>query len=151
VEDSNQNRAADPAARVLALDLGKKRIGLAVSDPLGITAQGLDTLQRSGIRADLAELAGIISEKGVSLILMGKPLHMSGHEGRQAEYTRDFAERLGRATGVPVEFRDERLTTVQAERVLREGGVHLREDRARSIDRLSAVLLLQDYLDSRRI
>ena len=93
----------------------------------------------------------IISEKGVSLILMGKPLHMSGHEGRQAEYTRDFAERLVRVTGVPVEFRDERLTTVQAERVLREGGVHLREERVRSIDRLSAVLLLQDYLDSRRI
>lgn len=137
--------------RILALDLGRKRIGLALSDELGITAQGLETLQRASMRADLAELAGLISEKGVSLILMGKPLHMSGHEGRQAEYTRDFAERLGKATGVPVEFRDERLTTVQAERVLREGGVRLREDRARSVDRLSAVLLLQDYLDSRRI
>ena len=75
----------------------------------------------------------------------------SGHEGRQVEYTRDFAERLGKATGLPVEFRDERLTTVQAERVLREGGVHLREDRARSVDMLSAVLLLQDYLDSRTL
>ena len=148
MEDSNRNRSAD---RVLALDLGKKRIGLALSDPLGITAQGLRTLQRASIRADLAELAELISEKGVSLILMGKPLHMSGHEGRQTEYTRDFAERLGRATGVPVEFRDERLTTVQAERVLREGGVHLREERVRSVDMLSAVLLLQDYLDSRRL
>ena len=148
MEDSNRNRSAD---RVLALDLGKKRIGLALSDPLGSTAQGLRTLQRASIRADLAELAELISEKGVSLILMGKPLHMSGHEGRQTEYTRDFAERLGRATGVPVEFRDERLTTVQAERVLREGGVHLREERVRSVDMLSAVLLLQDYLDSRRL
>ena len=146
--DGNQNTTE---SRVLALDLGRKRIGLALSDELGITAQGLETLQRASIRADLAELAGLITEKGVALILMGKPLHMSGHEGRQAEYTRDFAERLGKATGVPVEFRDERLTTVQAERVLREGGVRLREDRARSVDRLSAVLLLQDYLDSRRI
>jgi putative Holliday junction resolvase len=145
VEDSNQNRAA----RILALDLGKKRIGLALSDPLGITAQGLETLQRGNIRADLAELAGIISENGVSLVLMGKPLHMSGRESRQSEYTRDFAERLGKATGVPVEYRDERLTTVQAERVLREGGAQLRSERVRFIDRLSAVLLLQDYLDSR--
>jgi putative Holliday junction resolvase len=148
VGDGNRNTTE---SRVLALDLGRKRIGLALSDELGITAQGLETLQRASIRADLAELAGLITEKGVALILMGKPLHMSGHEGRQAEYTRDFAERLGKATGVPVEFRDERLTTVQAERVLREGGVRLREDRARSVDRLSAVLLLQDYLDSRRI
>lgn len=148
MDDGNRKRSG---ARILALDLGRKRIGLALSDELGITAQGLETLQRVSIRTDLAELAGLISEKGVALILMGKPLHMSGHEGRQAEYTRDFAERLGKATGVPVEFRDERLTTVQAERVLREGGVRLREDRARSVDRLSAVLLLQDYLDSRRI
>ncbi|HTP85802.1 MAG TPA: Holliday junction resolvase RuvX [Bryobacteraceae bacterium] len=148
MEDSNRK---NPVPRVLALDLGKKRIGLAVSDELGITAQGLDTLERANIRADLALLAGIVSEKGVSLILMGKPLHMSGQESRQVQYTREFAERLARVTGVPVEFRDERLTTVQAERVLREGGIRLREDRARSVDRLSAVLLLQDYLDSRRI
>ena len=148
MDDSNPNT---PVIRVLALDLGKRRIGLALSDELGITAQGLATLHRASMRADLAELAAIISEKGVSLILMGKPLHMRGHEGRQVEYTRDFAERLGKATGLPVEFRDERLTTVQAERVLREGGVHLREDRARSVDMLSAVLLLQDYLDSRTL
>ena len=147
MEDGNRNHAT----RVLALDLGKKRIGLALSDPLGITAQGLETLQRGNIRADLSELAAIVRRHGVSLVLMGKPLHMSGEESRQVEYTRDFAARLAKATGVPVEFRDERLTTVQAERVLREGGVHMREDRARSIDRLSAVLLLQDYLDSRRI
>jgi len=148
VEEGNRNRGP---SRILALDLGKKRIGLAISDPLGITAQGLDTMERANIRADVAELAGLIATKGVSLILMGNPLHMSGQEGRQAAWTRDFAGRLNRATGVPVEFRDERLTTVQAERVLREGGVRLREDRARSVDRLSAVLLLQDYLDSRRV
>jgi len=148
VEEGNRNNGP---TRVLALDLGKKRIGLAISDPLGVTAQGLDTLERANIRADVAELAGLIAAKDVSLILMGKPLHMSGQEGRQAAWARDFAGRLNQATGVPVEFRDERLTTVQAERVLREGGVRLRKDRARSVDRLSAVLLLQDYLDSRHV
>jgi len=148
VEEGNRNHGS---TRILALDLGKKRIGLAISDPLGVTAQGLDTLERANIRADVARLAGLIADKGVALILMGNPLHMSGQEGRQASWTRDFAERLSGAAGIPVEFRDERLTTVQAERVLREGGVRLREDRARSVDRLSAVLLLQDYLDSRRV
>src|SRR5215472_11772092 len=109
--------------RVLALDLGKRRIGLAVSDELGITAQGLETLERTNIRADLEQLTRLIREKNVTLILMGHPLHMSGQEGSQAEYTRDFAERLGKASGLPVEFWDERLTTVEAQRVLREGGV----------------------------
>ena len=151
MEDSNPYDAPGPANRILALDLGKRRIGLALSDPLGFTAQGLETVERASIRSDLAELAGIISRHDVSLILMGNPLHMSGRQSRQAEYAREFADRLNEATGVPVEFRDERLTTVQAERVLREGGVHLRKQRAKSIDRLSAVILLQDYLDSRRL
>ncbi len=146
--DGNRNI---PVARILALDLGKSRIGLAVSDELGITAQGLETLQRASMRADLAELAGIISEKGVSLILMGKPLHMKRTRGPAGGIHARFRGAAGQSHWVPVEFRDERLTTVQAERVLREGGVHLRADRAKSVDMLSAVLLLQDYLDSRRI
>lgn len=135
--------------RVLALDFGKRRIGLAVSDELGITAQGLETLQRTNIREDLARLAQLISQKGVSLILMGNPLHMSGREGRQAEYTRDFAERLTAATGVPVEYWDERLTSVQAERVLRESGISIQK-RARAVDQLAAVILLESFLDSRQ-
>jgi len=136
--------------RVLALDLGKRRIGLALSDELGITAQGLQTLERSNIREDLQRLAELISEKNVSLILMGNPLHMSGHEGRQTQYTREFAERLHAATGLPVEFRDERLTTVEAERVLRQSGISIRK-RAKAVDRLAAVILLESYLDSRRL
>ena len=135
--------------RVLALDFGKRRIGLAVSDELGITAQGLETLQRTNIREDLARLAQLISQKGVSLILMGNPLHMSGREGRQVEYTRDFAERLTAATGVPVEYWDERLTSVQAERVLRESGISIQK-RARAVDQLAAVILLESFLDSRQ-
>ncbi len=133
--------------RVLALDLGKKRIGLAVSDELGVTAQGLETLQRTNVREDLARLVQLIAEKNVSLILMGNPLHMSGKEGRQAQYTHEFAERLHGASGVPVQYWDERLTTVQAERVLRESGISIAK-RALAVDRLAAVILLESYLDS---
>lgn len=81
--------------RVLALDFGKRRIGLAISDELGITAQGLETLQRTNIREDLQRLSQLIAERNVSLILMGNPLHMSGAESRQVEHVRDFAGRLG--------------------------------------------------------
>lgn len=133
--------------RVLALDLGKKRIGLALSDELGVTAQGLETLQRTNIREDLARLSQLAAEKNVTLILMGNPLHMSGREGRQTEYARDFGERLGAASGIPVKFWDERLTTVAAERVLRESGISI-EKRAKAVDRLAAVILLESYLDS---
>ena len=135
--------------RVLALDLGKRRIGLALSDELGITAQGLQTLERSNIREDLAKLTALASEKNVSLILMGNPLHMSGHESRQTQYTREFAARLQAATGLPIEFRDERLTTVEAERVLRQSGISIQK-RAKAVDRLAAVILLESYLDSLR-
>jgi len=135
-------------SRVLALDLGKKRIGLALSDELGVTAQGLETLQRTNIREDLARITELVSQRGVSLILIGNPLHMSGREGRQAEYARAFGERLKVASGVPVEFWDERLTTVAAQRVLRESGISI-EKRAKAVDRLAAVILLESYLDSR--
>ncbi len=146
VEDSNENPAA---RRVLALDLGKRRIGLAVSDELGLTAQGLPTLERTTIRQDLSRLAALAEEKGVALLLVGHPLHMSGREGRQVEYTREFAGRLAAATGLPVKFWDERLTTVEAQRVLRESGVSI-EKRARAVDRLAAVILLESYLDADR-
>jgi putative Holliday junction resolvase len=133
--------------RILALDFGKRRIGLALSDELGITAQGLETFQRNNIREDLQRLAQLISEKNVSLILMGNPLHMSGAEGRQAEHVRDFASRLSARSGVKVEFWDERLTTVAAQRVLKESGISIQK-RARAVDRLAAVILLESYLDS---
>jgi putative holliday junction resolvase len=132
--------------RILALDLGKKRIGLALSDPLGITAQGLPTLQRTNIREDLAALAGLIEEHGVRLLLMGHPLHMSGRESRQAEYTREFAGRLAARTGLEVRFWDERLTTVAAERVLKSSGISIAK-RAKAVDQLSAQILLTSYLD----
>ncbi len=133
--------------RILALDLGKRRIGIAVSDELGITAQGLPTLQRVRIRDDLDALAAIIENYGVRLVLMGDPIHMSGHQSRQSEYTREFSERLTQRTGIAVKFWDERWTSMQAERVLKESGISI-EKRARAVDRMSAVLLLESYLDS---
>lgn len=135
------------SARVLALDLGKKRIGLAISDELGLTAQGLETLHRTRIREDLAYLVQLIADKNVSLILMGNPLHMSGNESRQGEYTREFAGRLSEASGVAVQFWDERMTSIAAERVLKESGISIRK-RALAVDRLAAVILLESYLDS---
>ena len=134
--------------RVLALDVGKRRIGLAISDGLGLTAQGLPTLQRTTIREDLMHLAELTAEREIGLFLIGDPLHMSGDQSRQAQYIRDFAARLTERTGVPVKFWDERLTTVQAHRVLRESGISI-EKRAKAIDRLAAVILLESYLDSR--
>lgn len=133
--------------RILALDLGKRRIGLAISDELGITAQGLETLERTKIREDIDRLQQLIAEKNVSLILMGNPLHMSGAESRQAEYTREFAGRLQARTGVEVKYWDERLTTVAAQRVLKESGISIQK-RAQAVDRLAAVILLESYLDS---
>jgi putative pre-16S rRNA nuclease len=139
-------KANSDRRRVLALDLGKRRIGLALSDPLGITAQGLPTLQRTNIRADLTALARLVEEREVGLILMGYPLHMSGREGRQADYTRDFGERLAARTGLPIRYWDERLTTVEAQRVLKSSGISIAK-RASAVDQLSAQILLASYLD----
>ena len=133
--------------RILALDLGKKRIGLAVSDPLGVTAQGLATIQRTNKRADLAAIEAVACEWQVDLILLGNPKNMGGSEGRQSAWVREFAAALTEYTGVPVEFWDERLTTVEANRVLRSSGISISK-RAAAVDRLSAVILLQSYLDS---
>jgi putative Holliday junction resolvase len=149
LENLNQNAQVLPlyrqGGRILALDVGKKRIGLAVSDELGITAQGLETLQRTRIRADLEKLKEIAREWKVRCLLVGTPLHMSGSESRQSEYTREFAERLGRFLELPVVFLDERLTSAEAERLMRDAGASL-EERKNAVDRLAAMLLLQSYL-----
>jgi len=145
--NSQENRRVAGRGRILALDLGKRRIGLAVSDPLGITAQGLPTLERTNLREDLAELARIAAEYEARFILLGHPLHMSGREGRQADYVRDFAGRLSARTGLEVRLWDERLTTVEAQRVLKQSGVSLAK-RAKAVDRLAAQILLESYLAS---
>ncbi|MFZ0934104.1 MAG: Holliday junction resolvase RuvX [Bryobacteraceae bacterium] len=134
-------------SRILALDLGKRRIGLAISDPLGITAQGLPNLERANKRSDLDALERLARDREVGLFLMGNPVNMAGNEGRQSAWVREFAGALERRTGVPVKLWDERLTTVEAGRVLRASGISIQK-RAAAVDRLSAVILLQSYLDS---
>lgn len=120
---------------------------MAISDPLGITAQGLPNLVRTNKRTDLAALEDLVRDREVGLILMGNPINMGGAEGRQSGWVREFAEALENRTGLPVRLWDERLTTVEAGRVLRESGISI-EKRAAAVDRLSAVILLQSYLDS---
>jgi putative Holliday junction resolvase len=131
----------------MALDIGKKRIGLAVSDPLRITAQGLPNLVRTNKRSDIDELKRLAAEREVGLFLVGNPLNMSGREGRQSGWVREFTDALQERSGLPVKLWDERLTTVEASRVLRSSGIGI-EKRAAAVDRLSAVILLQSYLDS---
>ena len=135
----------DRIGRVLALDVGRKRIGLAVSDELGYTAQGIETLVRTRVRDDLAALEKIAAQWNVHTLLVGKPLHMSGAESRQSEYTREFAERLSKHLNLPLVYWDERLTSKEAERLMREGGASVTQSR-QAVDRMSAVLILESYL-----
>ena len=132
--------------RVLALDLGKRRIGLAVSDELGFSAQGLPTWQRKNKRLDLEALQRLVAEKQVRLIVVGDPRHMSGDQGTQSRHAAEFAGALAKQCGVEVKLWDERLTTREASRVLRESGMGIAKRNA-AVDRLSAVLILQSYLD----
>jgi putative Holliday junction resolvase len=145
----NKSEQPQQSRRILALDVGKKRIGLAVSDELGFTAQGLETFQRNRIRDDLARLEELTRKLDIGTLLIGKPLHMSGDESRQSEYTREFADRLATQTSLPVVFWDERLTSAEAERTLRETGASL-DQKKKSVDRLAAMLLLESYLEFRR-
>ncbi len=132
--------------RILALDLGARRIGLALSDELGWTAQGLPTLVRKNTQTDLDALARLIREHGVGLVIAGNPLRLSGAESAGSQQAARFAEQLQRRSGVEVRLWDERLTTREASRVLRSSGISIAK-RAKAVDRLSAVLLLGSYLD----
>jgi len=136
------------SGRILGLDFGSHRIGAAVSDPLGITAQPLSAIRRQGDRRDLEAIGTIVREYSVGTVLMGLPLHMGGEEGTQAKRARLFAEKIRERLEVPVEMWDERMTTVQAERHLIASGVR-REKRKEIRDSLSAVFLLQSALDCR--
>src|SRR5262245_1681584 len=134
-EGENVSALQQTSGRVLALDVGRKRIGMAITDSLGMTAQGLPTLERVRIREDLARLREIATEREVSLFVLGYPLHMSGREGRQAAYVKEFGDRLAAYSGIPVDYVDERLTSVEANRVLRSSGIGI-EKRAQAVDRL---------------
>jgi putative Holliday junction resolvase len=134
--------------RVLGLDVGSRRIGIAVSDPLGITAQGLETLQRRNKRHDLAALERVIRDYAVREIVVGLPLRMSGAEGTQSEKMQVFAEDLRKRFHLPVHLWDERLTSAEANRLLRETDLSI-EKRGKAVDRMAAILILQGWMESR--
>lgn len=134
--------------RILGLDFGSHRIGAAVSDALGITAQPLAAIQRQGDNRDTETIGRLVREHSVGTVLIGLPLQLSGEEGIQANKTRVFAEKIRERLGIPVEMWDERMTTVQAERHLIASGVR-RDKRKEKRDSLSAVFLLQSFLDHR--
>jgi putative Holliday junction resolvase len=134
--------------RILGLDVGARRIGVAISDPLGITAQGLETLHRKNKRHDFEHLYRVIREYEVKEIVVGLPLRMSGAEGIQSEKMRAFAEELQKKFRLPVHLWDERLTSAEANRFLRETDLSS-EKRGRAVDRMAAILILQGWMEQR--
>ncbi|HYG98115.1 MAG TPA: Holliday junction resolvase RuvX [Terriglobales bacterium] len=135
--------------RLLGLDVGARRIGVAVSDLLGITAQGLPTLQRRNKRTDFAELERIIASHNVSEIVVGYPLRLSGAESAQTAKVVEFADELRRRSGLPVHLWDERLTSAEANRLLRETEMSIKR-RGEVVDQMAAVLILQSYMENRK-
>ena len=130
----------------MAIDFGTRRMGLAVSDALGLTAQGLPTLERTRMADDLGRLRDIAKEYEVGRVLLGNPVGHQGGESGMSRQVAEFAEKLRRHLPCPVELWDERLTSAEANRLLRDSGVSL-EKRRRAVDRMAATLLLQSYLD----
>lgn len=136
--------------RVMGLDYGSKTVGVAISDPLGITAQGIETIERkeeNKLRQTLARIEALVKEYGVEKIVLGYPKNMNNTIGERAEKSLELKEKLERRIGIPVIMWDERLTTVEAERTLMESGVR-REKRKKYVDKIAAVFILQGYLDS---
>jgi putative Holliday junction resolvase len=139
--------------RYLGLDVGSRRIGVAVSDELGLTAQPALTLERRGSgpanrREDLRSLARLCRRFGVAGIVVGNPLHLSGESSPRAAKTQAFAAELGELTGLPIHFYDERLTTRAAHEILYQAG-HGRQEHGKVVDQVAATLILQSFLDAR--
>ncbi|MCI6667885.1 Holliday junction resolvase RuvX [Romboutsia timonensis] len=135
--------------RIMGLDVGDKTIGVAVSDLMGLTAQGVKTIKRVGKEKDIEALKEIIKERQVNKIVSGLPKNMNGTLGPQGEKVIKFCELLEEETGIKIEYWDERLSTVAAERTLIQGNVR-RENRKGVIDMVAAVIILQGYLDRQR-
>ena len=139
--------------RILGLDFGSKTCGVAISDPLEITAQGLEIIRRKDenkLRQTYARIEEIVKEYGVEIIVLGLPKNMNNTEGERVSKTIDFKSDLERRTGLAVELWDERLTTVAADRIMMEAGIR-REHRKDYVDMIAAELILQGYLDKRRL
>lgn len=138
---------AAPPPRYLALDVGAKRIGVAVSDELGLTAQPVLTLERRhNTREDLRSLARLARRFSVAGIVVGNPLHLSGEASPRSTRTQAFAAQLGEFSGLPIHMWDERLTTQAAHQILYEAG-HARQQHRRVVDQVAATLILQSFLD----
>ncbi len=133
----------------MALDVGEARVGVAISDALGFSAQPIATIRRAGIARDLTKVADLARQHEVTTIVVGLPLRLDGEAGPAAASILRFVERLQRKVGIPVVTFDERFSTVQAERALLEGNVSRRRRRD-AVDRIAAAIILQAYLDSRR-
>jgi putative Holliday junction resolvase len=141
---------ADPHPRYLGLDVGNQRIGVAVTDELGLTAQPVLTLERRrNQRDDLRSLARLARRFGVAGIVVGNPVHLSGEASPQAVKTQAFAAELGELIGLPIHLWDERLTTREAHQILYEAG-HARQEHRRVVDQVAATLILQSFLEERR-
>ncbi len=135
--------------RILGLDYGTKRIGVAMSDELLLTAQGLDTIQRKELKCDLTLIKGIVDSNGVSEVVVGLPLNMNGTYSEKTREAVSFADELIKTISVPVKTWDERLTSMQADRAMLEGDMS-RAKRRKLSDKLAAQIILQSYLDSRK-
>lgn len=135
--------------RTMGLDVGTKTVGVAVSDALGLTGQAVVTLRRTNLKADLAELERLAREHEVTRVVVGLPLNMDGSEGPRAQASRDFGHKVEQRLGLPVEYWDERLTTVAAHRTLLEADLS-RQKRKQVVDRLAATFILQGWLDAQR-
>lgn len=138
--------------RIMGLDFGSKTIGVAISDELLLTAQGIEIIRRkeeNKLRQSLARIEALIGEYRVEEIVLGYPKNMNNTEGGRAMLTAEFKEKLERRTGLPVLLWDERLTTVAADRFMMEAGIR-REERKEHVDRIAAVFILQGFLDYRR-
>jgi len=132
--------------RILALDIGDVRIGVAISDPLGISTNGIETYLSKGKERDVVYFTEMARSRGCDKILLGLPLNMDGTEGDRAEKVRDFGEALQAASGIEVLYEDERLTTVEAEEMLIEAGLS-RQERRKVIDKVAAEIILRCYLN----
>jgi len=135
--------------RIMGLDFGSKTVGVAISDPLLITAQGIEIIRRkeeNKLRQTLARIEELIGQYEVEKIVLGQPKHMNGTEGVRVELTEEFKEKLERRTGLPVILWDERLTTVAADKTMMEAGIR-REHRKEYVDMIAATFILQGYLD----
>lgn len=138
--------------RIMGLDLGSKTVGVAISDPLLITAQGIEIIRRKDenkLRQTLARIEALIEEYEVDRIVLGLPKNMNDTLGERAQLSLEFKEKLERRTGLPVVMWDERLTTVAADRAMMEAGIR-RENRKDYVDKIAACLILQGYLDAQK-